>query len=226
MSSVPEGRAANQPLGAQTLTPPMGALLPGACSEHLIDAFAGEFGAANLRAIESWRASFSAPEWRGASMRSANGSPRSSASVRYASPGSRPVRAVISAESSAGVMPSLSVLQAPPSIRLNDAPALSSPPNPRSPDRSPATNHLNPTGTSYSRRSSRAVDPVDHRAAHDGLADAGRGLPQRAVPEQIIDGHGQSNDSAAANRRWRSRCRAGRGRCRRRRRRRTCPSGR
>jgi hypothetical protein len=28
---VPEGRAANQPLFEVTLTPPMGALLPGAC---------------------------------------------------------------------------------------------------------------------------------------------------------------------------------------------------
>ena len=30
MSSVPEGRAANQPLGATTLSPPIGASLPGA----------------------------------------------------------------------------------------------------------------------------------------------------------------------------------------------------
>ena len=54
-------------------------------------------------------------------------------------------------------MPSLSVLHAPPSSLKNEAPALSSPPNPRSPDLSPATNHLNPTGTSYSERPSRAA---------------------------------------------------------------------
>src|SRR5208282_595617 len=94
-------------------------------------------------------------------------------------PGSRPRRAVISAASNDGVMPSLSVLQALPSNLLNDAPALSSPPNPRSPDRSPSTNHLNPTGTSYSRRLSRAatrsinalltmVLPTPAAAFHDG----------------------------------------------------------
>ena len=54
-------------------------------------------------------------------------------------------------------MPSLSVLQALPSSALNEAPALSSPPNPKSPESSPATNHLNPTGTSYKRRPSRAA---------------------------------------------------------------------
>ena len=41
-----------------------------------------------------------------------------------------PVRAVISAASSAGTMPSLSVVQTLPSRRRNDAPALSSPPKP------------------------------------------------------------------------------------------------
>ena len=35
MFSVPEGRAANQPLSATTLRPPMGALLPGAVVSFL-----------------------------------------------------------------------------------------------------------------------------------------------------------------------------------------------
>ena len=80
------------------------------------------------------------------------GSPNSRVSSRYSSPGSRPVRAVISAASSAGTMPSLSVVHTVPSRRRNDAPALSSPPKPSEPSSRPSTNHLKPTGTSYSRR--------------------------------------------------------------------------
>ena len=53
--------------------------------------------------------------------------------------------------------PSLSVVQTVPSRRRNDAPALSSPPNPTEPSINPATNHLNPTGTSSSRRPRSAV---------------------------------------------------------------------
>src|ERR1019366_8727693 len=45
---------------------------------------------------------------------------------RYNSAGSRPLRAVISAASSAGTMPSLSVVHTVPSIRKKEAPALSS----------------------------------------------------------------------------------------------------
>ncbi len=48
-------------------------------------------------------------------------------------------------------MPSLSVVQTDPSRRRNDAPALSSPPNPIEPSIRPPTNHLKPTGTSTSR---------------------------------------------------------------------------
>ena len=50
--------------------------------------------------------------------------------------------------SSASRMPSLSVVQTPPSRRRNDAPADSSPPKPTDPSSRPGTNHLNPTGTS------------------------------------------------------------------------------
>ena len=49
-------------------------------------------------------------------------------------------------------MPSLSVVQTVPSLRRNDAPALSSPPKPKEPSTRPSTNHLKPTGTSASRR--------------------------------------------------------------------------
>ena len=50
------------------------------------------------------------------------------------------------------MIPSLSVAHTLPSRRRNDAPALSSPPKPSDPSRSPSTNHLNPTGTSRSVR--------------------------------------------------------------------------
>ena len=53
-----------------------------------------------------------------------------------------------SADSSAGTMPSLSVVQAVPSRRRKVAPALSSPPKASEPSTSPSTNHLKPTGTS------------------------------------------------------------------------------
>ena len=54
-------------------------------------------------------------------------------------------------------MPSLSVVHTVPSRRRNEAPALSSPPNPSDAPTSPSTNHLNPTGTSRSGRPSRAT---------------------------------------------------------------------
>ncbi|MNT58616.1 hypothetical protein D3C72_1960630 [compost metagenome] len=99
-----------------------------------------------------------------ASTRTENGSPSSSVKARYAWLGSRPVRAVISAASRAGIKPSLSVLQTPPSLRRNEAPALSSPPNPREPSNSPSANHLKPTGTSYRRRprrlATRSIKPL------------------------------------------------------------------
>ena len=51
----------------------------------------------------------------------------------------------------------MSVVQTLPSVRRNDAPADSSPPKPTLPSSSPGTNHLNPTGTSSSRRPSPAT---------------------------------------------------------------------
>src|ERR1700722_7970039 len=67
-------------------------------------------------------------------------------------PGVRPVTAAISEASRARMMPSLSVVQTWPSVRRNEAPALSSPPKAMEPSSSPGTNHLNPTGTSYNVR--------------------------------------------------------------------------
>ena len=50
------------------------------------------------------------------------------------------------------MIPSLSVVHTVPSVRRNDAPALSSPPKPIVPLIKPSTNHLKPTGTSCSVR--------------------------------------------------------------------------
>ena len=88
-------------------------------------------------------------------------------------------------------MPSLSVVQTVPSRRRNDAPALSSPPKPSEPSNRPSTNHLNPTGTSYSVRPSLRAHAIDHRAAHHGLAHAGARAPLRPMGEQVMDGDGE-----------------------------------
>ena len=84
-------------------------------------------------------------------------------------------------------MPSLSVVQTPPSRRRNEAPALSSPPKPSEPSSSPGTNHLKPTGTSTSLRPRLLRHAVDHAARHQRLADGGVGAPARAVLEQVPD---------------------------------------
>ena len=85
------------------------------------------------------------------------------------------------------MIPSLSVVQTVPSRRRNDAPALSSPPNPIEPSMSPATNHMNPTGTSTSRRPRCVDDAVDHRDEHERLADrVSADQPSRAT-EQVRD---------------------------------------
>ena len=58
-------------------------------------------------------------------------------------------RYLLAREASRLIMkPSLSVLQTLPSMRRNDAPALSSPPKASEPESRPSTNHLKPTGTS------------------------------------------------------------------------------
>ena len=65
--------------------------------------------------------------------------------------------AMISLASRARMMPSLSVVHTEPSRRRKDAPALSSPPKPTEESIRPGTNHLKPTGTSYSSRPSEAT---------------------------------------------------------------------
>ena len=143
-----------------------------------------------------------------------------------ARPGSRPWRAVISAASSAGTMPSLSVVQTVPSRRRKLAPALSSPPKPSEPSNSPSANHLKPTGTSNSLRPSRWRRGRSSLLLTTVLPTAAFALHCGRLLEQVVDHHRQvvvrrQQPGAAASRR-----RGGRGRCRRRRRRRSGPSAR
>ena len=74
-------------------------------------------------------------------------------------------------------MPSLSVVHTVPSLRRNEAPADSSPPNATEPSSRPGTNHLNPTGTS------RSVRPSDS-ATRSMIIDETRVLPTAASAGQ------------------------------------------
>ena len=68
MFSVPEGRAANQPLAATTFRPPIGASLPGAVSQLAVIGSPASVGAVTASG-ESFASSPSAPGVAGASMR-------------------------------------------------------------------------------------------------------------------------------------------------------------
>jgi len=78
---------------------------------------------------------------------------------------------VISADNSAGTMPSLSVVQTLPSRRLNDAPALSSPPNATLPSTS-RSRTLETHGHFVQLSAEPMGDSIDHGAAHHGFANA------------------------------------------------------
>ena len=152
------------------------------------DRLAGELGGASPPPGRACPGPPSAPGWPG--RRSGRRpTPRSGRSAAVCSfDGDRPVTAWISLASSASRMPSLSVVQTPPSRRRNDAPADSSPPKPTDPSSRPGTNHLKPTGTSISVPAQVGDHPVDQRARHQRLADGGVLRPARPVAEQVGDG--------------------------------------
>ncbi len=89
------------------------------------------------------------------------------------------------------MIPSLSVVQTVPSRRRNDAPALSSPPNPTEPSTSPATNHLNPTGTSSSRRPRSATTRSIIALETSVFPTATSRAPRPRPAEQVRDGRRQ-----------------------------------
>ena len=111
------------------------------------------------------------------------------------------MRAVISAASSASTMPSLSVVQAVPSRRRNDAPALSSPPKPSDPSSKAVDEpletdrHLVERAAEPSRspdRSSRC-SRRSFRRRRPGASGGDAGRDRRSPP--------RGSDSAAAGRR-------------------------
>ena len=187
MSSVPDGRAANQPCSATTFTPPIAASLPGRLRQHRLDRLARELGGGDVLGLEREQLLLALGVDRRVrrACRPARRSARSARRRRR--PGRAPVLAVISAASSASRMPSLSVDHGVPSRRRNDAPALSSPPKPSEPSIRPSTNHLKPTGTSTRRRPRSFADQVDHRARHERLADARVSRPVARAAEQVVD---------------------------------------
>ena len=90
----------------------------------------------------------------GASTRAYEETPYLASSSAYSCDGVLPVTERISLARRSSRIPSLSVVHVRPSLVRNEAPADSSPPKPSSPEMRPGTNHLKPTGTSTSFRSS------------------------------------------------------------------------
>ena len=85
------------------------------------------------------------------------------------------------------MIPSLSVVQTVPSRRRNDAPALSSPPNPIEPSTSPSTNHLKPDRDLDQPPAEVGDDAVDDRRRDERLADADVRAPAARAAEQVDD---------------------------------------
>jgi len=184
-----EGLAANQPFSTRLLTPPIGALFPGAWVSTLLDAVAGERGRAYLRLVE-FRELFLLGRRRG---RVHPIRERLAQVTRESAVGLAGIAAAPGGDlggEQRGTMPSLSVLQAPPSCRRNEAPALSSAAEPEISRYRPSTNHFEPDRHFVQPPLQARGHPVDHRAAHDGLADAGDPFP-RALPEQVVNRDGQ-----------------------------------
>ena len=150
-SSVPDGRAANHASFVVTLRPPIAASLPGARVSRSVISCPASVVARTCSGDSAASVAFSS-RVAAASTRAYQDCPNRPTRSAWCWLGDFPVVARISEASSAGTMPSLSVVHTVPSVRRKDAPADSSPPNPTAPSISPGTNHLNPTGTSSSRR--------------------------------------------------------------------------
>ena len=226
MSSVPEGRAANQPLGRAHLDAADGRVVSRCCSEHLFDPLAGELRAAHLRAVElaelllllRGRGSFDAICKRLAQFAreravgltgiaaAARGDLGRQQRGRDAVLVGAPSAAVEPQERGAGAF-----LSAESQI-AREKPLD----KPFEPDRAPRT----------SAASSRAATRSIMALLTMVLPTPAPGFHSGRLLKQVIDRPPTNSDWAASNRCSRSRCRAGHGRCRRRTRCRTCPSGR
>ena len=129
----------------------MGASLPGARTSFATIGSPASSVAVTSSGDRAASFAFSSRE-AAASMRAYAEAPKRSTCSSCSCEGVLPVTARISEASSARMMPSLSVDHTVPSLRRNDAPALSSPPKPTAPDSRPGTKYLKPTGTSISSR--------------------------------------------------------------------------
>ena len=89
------------------------------------------------------------------------------------------------------MIPSLSVVHTLPSRRRNDAPALSSPAKPSHPACRPSTNHLKPTGTSYSRRPAFAATRSIMLLLTTVFPTATLFVPLLPIRKQVVNANGQ-----------------------------------
>ena len=174
MSSVPDGRAANQPFSPMTFRPPMAAPLAGAsvriftiCSPaSSVELTCARRERRELLLLRRRRRGLDAVRDRVTELaRTARG---------RSPPGSRPRRAVISADSRAGTMPSLSVVHTLPFRRGNEAPALSSPPKHSEPSSRPCDEPLEAHRHLVECVPELGRDPIDQLRGHHRLAHRGR----------------------------------------------------
>ena len=187
MSSVPDGRAANQPLSRLTFKPPMGAPLPGAwvstawivspassvirtcCRESLASSRLLRRGRRRLDAVVDRLAEIAGE-----------------LAIELA--GIAPIRAVISAASSAGTMPSLSVVQTLPSqTQERRARALLAAEAERAVEQA-VHEPLEADRHFVERPAELRGDAIDHLAADHRLADRRAVAPLRPVLEEVVDG--------------------------------------
>ena len=89
------------------------------------------------------------------------------------------------------MMPSLSVVHTEPSRRRKVAPALSSPPKPKTAVEQPRGKPFEPNRHFVETALELRRDPIDQPGADYRLADRGLCAPLRTVPEQVVDGDRQ-----------------------------------
>jgi len=151
---VPDGRAANQPFSVTTSSAD-GRAVKGACVSFAVMVSPAS-SVAVTTPVKGWTALASARRWLGHPYVRKPGL-RTSLPAPLVLAGVSGVTAVISAANRSRMMPSLSVVQTVPSVRRNEAPALSSPPKPNEPSTRPSTEPFEAYRTSASRRPKSAA---------------------------------------------------------------------
>ena len=169
---MPDGRAANQPLAATTLSPPIGAPLPGARVSTLDDRLAGQLGGPHVLGRQPLEQLLLLR--RGARVDAAVdglAQPLGELAVQLARVLAERGRQLGGQQSTAGCRPCRSTT-ALPSRRRNDAPALSSPPNASEPSSRPGHEPLEADRHLDQRPPEVGGDAIDQAAADQRLADA------------------------------------------------------